>query len=272
MNTQSTNNKKDAKNKKDERMNWVQLIQSYLFIFIFHLIFILIGGYFISPWSKVDTITVEGNQDVYDQLIIDKSSIRIGDSVLKSKQRFDQSEADIVKGLTQISKVQLKFEEINKVLIQVEEFSTVAYIAKEGAYLRVLEDGSVLDDLYTISLGNQLILSKFEEGDILDTMIRELKEIDQSILNLISEIELVENRTNPLFIRVYMNNGNRVLAKIPDFSQKILYYPQMVQAVEGEKGVFDMEVGIYFTPFKDSEDPEAGVNENEEQNLGNLTE
>ena len=273
MNTQLKNEKNnDEDNRKNKRVNWIQLIQSYLLIFIFHFIFILIIGYFISPWSKVDTVTVEGNEDVYDQMIIDKSSIKIGESVFKSKQKFDQSESDIVKELTQVSDVQITIEELNKVMIRVEEFSTVAYIAKEGAYLRVLEDGSVLDELYTISLGNQLVLSKFKEGDILNLMIQELKEIDQAILNLISEIELVEDRTNPLFIRVYMNNGNRVLAKIPEFSQKILYYPQMVQAVEGQKGVFDMEVGIYFTPFKDSEDPEAGVNENEEQNLGNLTE
>ena len=262
-------NKKN--NIPDEKMNFIQLIQSYLIIIIFHLIFILIVGYFLSPWSKVDTIIIEGNQNVYDQSIIDQTSIEIGDSVYKSKKNFDQIQSNIVNELDQISDAQLKIKEINKVMIQIEEFDTVAYIAKDGSYLRVLENGRVLDELYTISLGNQLILSKFKEGKVLNAMIQELKEIDKSILNLISEIELIKNRDNPLLIRVYMNNGNRVLAKIPEFSEKIPYYPQMVQAVEGKKGVFDMEAGIYFVPFIDRENPKAGLSENEGQELEGLT-
>lgn len=271
MNSQSKNQWNEEKSLKEKpEMSWPQLIQHYLAVFIFHLIFIVIFAYLISPWSKVDTITVEGNQDVYDQLIIDESSVKIGDPIYKSKQKFEQNEKEIVDQLTQISKSKFKIEEMNKVVIQVEEFNTVAYIAKDGAYLRVLENGSVLDELYSISLGNQLILSKFEEGEVLNAMIEELKEIKRPILNLISEVELIETRENPLFIRVYMNNGNRVLAKIPDFSRKIPYYPQMVQAVEGEKGVFDMEAGIYFIPFKDSKNPDSGVNEGEEQSLEDL--
>lgn len=270
MSTQSENYQPQTEN-PDKKMSWIQLIQSYLIVIIINLILILILGYFISPWSKVDTITVEGNQDVYDQLIIDTSSITIGDSVYKTKKRFSQIEADLVQELTQISDSQLTIEGMNTIAIQVEEFETVAYIAKDGSYMRVLENGSVLDELYTISLGNQLILSKFEEGETLTSMIEELKKVKRPILNLISEIELVESRTNPLFIKIYMNNGNRVLAKIPDFSEKIPYYPQMVQAVEGKKGVFDMEAGIYFVPFNDYSDPELGVDESEAQNLDEIT-
>ncbi|MDN6195258.1 MAG: hypothetical protein L0I93_02045 [Atopostipes suicloacalis] len=69
-----------------------------------------------------------------------------------------------------------------------------------------------------------------------------------------------------------MNNGNRILAKIPDFSEKMSFYPKMVQAVESKKGVFDMEAGIYFTPFKDSDNLDLGVNSEEEENLGDLLE
>lgn len=268
MNTQPQHNQK---NESEARMSWIQLIQSYLVIFIINITSILILAYLISPWSKVDAVIVTGNQEVYDQLIVETSSVALGDSVLQTKKKFPQIEEKIVQELTQISDAQLNMEGVNKISIQVDEFETVAYIAKDGSYLRVLENGDVLDELYTISLGNQLILSKFEKGTTLTSMIEELKKIDKPILNLISEIELVESRTNPLFIKVYMNNGNRILAKIPDFSEKITYYPQMVQAVEGKKGVFDMEAGIYFVPFKDFSDPDLGVDESDGQNLDELT-
>lgn len=258
---------KIKRSKQNKKVKWNRLILSYISIVIFHALFIAGLAYFISPLSKVGTITVQGNEEVYDQVIIDKSSIKMGEFIYKSKDKFEESEEKIIDELVQISNSELKIEELNNIVIQVEEYNTVAYISKDEGYLRVLENGSVLDEPYSISLGNQLVLSKFKEGDALNLMIEELKEIKKPVLNLISEIELVERKSNPLFIHIYMNNGNRVLTKIPDFSKKMPYYPQMVQAVEGKKGVFDMEAGIYFIPYKDEKNVEAGVNEESGQEL-----
>lgn len=244
-----------------------KLLLRYIFIFAVNLFFMLIFGYLISPFSKVDTISVEGNQDVYVQEIIDESGIVKGDSLLKTKQNFSEVEKNILTELPQIASTKLIVDGMNQIIIQVDEFKAVAYIAEEGSYLRVLENGRVLDDLYTISIGNQLVLSKFKEGEALNLMIEELKKVDDPILNLISEIELTTTETNPFFIQVYMNNGNRILSNIPEFSEKILYYPKMVQAVEGKKGVFDMEAGIYFTPFNDGESEESGIDETASQEI-----
>lgn len=262
--------KERMKEKGKIEMSNRRLTQSFILVLIFHLFFIAIFAYLISPLSKVATITVEGSQNVYEQSIIDENAIEIGDYVFTSQGKFEEIEDNIINELVQVSKAKMRVEDINHLVIEVEEFDTVAYIAKDEGYLRVLENGKVLDDEYSISLGNQLVLSKFEEGKALDLMIKELGKIEKPILNLISEVELVENRANPLFIHVYMNNGNRIYAKIPDFSKKMPYYPQMVQAVESEKGVFDMEAGVYFIPFKDSEDIDLGLSPEAGQNLDDL--
>lgn len=244
-----------------------KLYLRYIFIVFIHVSFILICGYLISPLSKVGTISVQGNQYVYVQEIIDESGISIGESLIKTKQKFTAIENNITSQLPQISSVNLKIEEMNKIIIQVKEFKTVAYIAEEESYLRVLENGRVLDNLYTISIGNQLVLSKFKEGEALNLMIEELKKVEDPILNLISEIELTKTEKNPLFVQVYMNNGNRLLLNIPEFSEKTPYYPKLVQAVEGRKGVFDMEAGVYFTPFIDSESDELEIDESAGQEI-----
>lgn len=264
-------NEKDV-SEEEQLMPLNKLILRYIFIVAIHLFFILVFGYLISPLSKVDTISVEGNQDVYVQEIIDGSGLARGESVLKAKQKFAEIEKNILAELPQISSAELVINEMNKVVIQVNEFKTVAYIAEEGSYLRVLENGHVLDNLYTISIGNQLVLSKFKEGEALNLMIEELKKVEDPILNLISEIELTKTETNPLFVQIYMNNGNRILSNIPEFSEKILYYPKMVQAVEGKKGVFDMEAGIYFTPFIDGESEDSGINMSAGQELDDFDE
>lgn len=256
----------------DQIMPLNKLILRYVFVVGIQLFFILVFGYLISPLSKVDTISVEGNQDVYVQEIIDESGIERGESLLTAKKRFIEAEKNILAELPQISNAELMINEMNKIIIQVDEFKTVAYIAEDESYVRVLENGRVLENLYTTSIGNQLVLSKFKEGEALNLMIEELKKVDDPILNLISEIELTKSEKNPMFIQIYMNNGNRILSNIPEFSEKIPYYPKMVQAVEGEKGVFDMEAGIYFTPFIDGESEDSGINVSAGQELDDFEE
>ena len=245
---------------KNSIMPFYKVLQRYIPIVIVNLLFIGIMGYFISPLSKVGAITIVGTQHVYDQTVLEESAIKNGDSVIQTAQNMEEVGKKITENIPQISETSIAISGFNEVVINVEEFGTVAYIAQEGSYLRVLENGKVLDDVYAVSLGNQPVLSNFTEGQALDLMIEELSLLEEPILNLISEIELVEHRTNPLFIQVYMNNGNRVLSSIPSFSEKIPYYPQLVAAVSGQKGVFDMEVGVYFIPFMDGEE----INENTE--------
>ena len=252
---------------KNSIMPFYKVLQRYIPIVIVNLLFIGIMGYFISPLSKVGAITIVGTQHVYDQTVLEESAIKNGDSVIQTAQNMEEVGKKITENIPQISETSIAISGFNEVVINVEEFGTVAYIAQEGSYLRVLENGKVLDDVYAVSLGNQPVLSNFTEGQALDLMIKELSLLEEPILNLISEIELVEHRTNPLFIQVYMNNGNRVLSSIPSFSEKIPYYPQLVAAVSGQKGVFDMEVGVYFIPFMDGEEinEKTEVDESERQ-------
>lgn len=269
--------KSDNKNSKNKNLNSKQqppmathkILQRYIPIVFVNLLFILVLGYFISPWSKVGTVSVEGNEFVYVQTVIDESGIRTGDSMIELYQETEAIGEQITKEIPQVSNSHVEILGLNEIFLHIEEYSTVAYIAQDESYLRVLENGTVLDDVYDVSIGNQPVLSNFDEGEALNLVIEQMSQLDPAILHLISEIELVENRANPLFMRAYMNNGNRILSSIPSFSEKISYYPQMVQAVSGLKGVFDMEVGVYFTPFVTQEniDENTEVDEIERQEL-----
>lgn len=250
-----------------DTMETHKILQRYIPIVVVNIIVIGILAYFISPLSKVDSISVEGTQVVYDQEVINQSGLRSGETVLQVMGSFDAVEKELEANIPQVADASVYLNGINEIVVNIKEYSTVAYIAQDESYLRVLENGTVLDDEFAVSIGNQPVLSKFKEGETLNMMIAEISKLNLPILNLISEIELVESRSNPLFIRVYMNNGNRILSTIPTFSEKISYYPQMVQAVEGRKGIFDMEAGVYFIPFIDGESEDSGIDEEERQAL-----
>lgn len=249
-----------------QEMPYKSLIPKYLLIVVFNLLIIGIMLFFVSPYSKIDTVSVRGNNMVYDQNVIDATQVKKGDPLLKTYRQLKQIENTVTKQLQQVSKSKAKITHINELQIEIEEYDTVAYLSSDEIYLRVLENGTILEQEYSVSLGNQPILSGFKEGKALDTMIEELEQLEKSTLDLISEIELTKKESNPFFIKIFMNNGNQVLTSIPSFSEKISYYPEMIQAVEGEKGVFDMEAGIYFVPFKNKENDEEGLEE-EQQNL-----
>ena len=65
-----------------------------------------------------------------------------------------------------------------------------------------------------------------------------------------------------------MDDGFEVRAVIPTFSERMEYYPEITAQLNGlEKGVIDMEVGTYFTPYSEmygpSEEDEEVVEEDE---------
>lgn len=267
-----TANELNDKNSKvaPDQMAFHKIMQRYIPILLVNVLLIIVLAYFISPLSKVATITVTGNDVVYDQMIIDESAIISGDSVIQTIDKRESIVAAIENNIAQVAAVDVQLEDFNNIVINTQEFATFAYIAQDGSYLRVLENGQVLDDEFAISLGNQPVLSKFEEGEALNLMIEQLSFIETPILDLISEIEYTDDAVNPLMITVYMNNGNRVLASIPSFSEKMPYYPQMVRAVHNQKGLFDMEMGIYFIPFVNNDSEADILDEAQRQEIDEL--
>src|SRR5699024_11798603 len=87
----------------------------------------------------------------YDQQIIDQSGIHGGDSLIETMRKKDVAVSHIVDELPQVSNSTIEVTGFNDIIIQVKEFNTVAYIADDSSYLRVLENGAVLDDVYSVS-------------------------------------------------------------------------------------------------------------------------
>lgn len=245
------------------KMSQGDILKRFIPLVLFFICCIIGALYFISPYSEVETLTVEGSEEVLDQQVIDFSGVRSGDSLWGTYFEREQIENQIIHELPQVSDVSLSFSGINDFTFEIEEYETVAYLSDERGYLKVLENGEILEEEYTTSIGNQPVFLSFEEGTALDRIISEFEELDTSIQDLISEVEHIESEHNPLLVRVYMNNGNQVLASIPNFSDRLAYYPQMVRAVEGQYGVFDLEAGAFFIPFVDNDPESEELEENE---------
>lgn len=240
-NDQRTDEQIPPQNKWHMRFNYAVLL------IVFSLI-ILVSSYFISPLSRIQKFVIRGNEGVVEQEVLAASNLKMNQSIF-DVWHHENKTAKKIERLPQVQHAEVALKNWNEVHVKLYEHKTVAYMPKGEKYRRVLENGVILNTAYVHSIGNQPLLNHFKEGKALDKMIAELEKLDPNVLHMISEIEYLPEHANPLFVQVFMNNGNRVLASIPEFSEKMNYYPEMVKLTDNQKGIFDMEVGVYFIPF-----------------------
>lgn len=221
----------------------------YMSVFFILILFIL---YTQSSLSNVAKINVEGNEYTSKKEIIKASDLSTHTSF------FSVNSDDVSKKIkenTQIKSASIEKAFPNKINIHVKEYDRVAYVADDGKFIPILENGEILksnqgEDTH----GDAPLLVGWNNGERLEEMIKELIKIPDSIAHSISEIEYTPTDVNKMFITLYMNDGFEVTANIEDLSKKILAYPQIVSELGPEAaGVIDFEVydGLYDPYFKD---------------------
>lgn len=225
-----------------------------MLVFIF-ILSIVLSAYSISPYSKVNEVSVEGTTEVYDQEIYENSTIRMGESLFTVFRNRSDIEESIEANILQIADARINLSGLQAVTITVSEYDTVAYLLNEDQYYKILENGVILDESFPRITSNQPVLLNFSQGPVLDRMLEEYEEVDDQVKGAVSEIELMDSDRNEMLVRAFMNDGNEVLVSIPSLSERLNYYLQMRETVGDEKGLFDLEAGAYFIPF-DSEDYE----------------
>ena len=241
--------------KEKRRKKMYRRLVALLFLFSFA---ILIVVYFITPLSKVDQVSVSGTKEVTDQAVIDASQIRSGDSLWETFFSRNKIETTLKKQLPQVKSMKLKFNSINSYELVVSEYKTVAYLEKGDEYYNILSNGKIVNESRKISIGNPPIFVNFKEGKALNKMLEQYQVLNENIHNSISEIEYTPSKTDDYLITLYMNDGNQVVASILSFAEKMVYYPDIVEKIGEEKGVINIEVGIYFMPFE-SESPKENT-------------
>lgn len=230
-------------------------IIKWFIIMAFFLISIGLSLYVMSPYSLIEEVTVEGTNEVYIQDVLDASLIRSGDSLLQGYLNKGETEERIVEENPQVKEASITLSGLQHLTIAIEEHETVAYLLRDNRYSKILENGVILDEVIPRPDSKQAILSGFSEGPELNRILDLYPKVDDQVKMMISEIEHIDATENSMLIRLFMTDGNQVTASIPTFPERMNYYPDMVEAVDGVKGTFDLEAGAFFVPF-DSEEAE----------------
>lgn len=230
-----------------------------LTVFIFALLAVL---YFQSSLSKVEKITVSGAVLQQPEFYKEQSGL------VKDKSIWGFNTGEIEKSLEKVigvQKVSVSRKWFRNVEIAITEWKTVAYMEDEGQYSLLLENGETFPNNMLLPDADSPVLNKFKSSKLRKRMTKQLLKMDPEVFHSISEIIFTGDKLDTDSITIYMDDGFEVRAFISTFAEKMSYYPDITaQLNDYEKGVIDMEVGTFFTPFSKV----YGLIEEEEDTIG----
>ncbi|WP_048000026.1 cell division protein FtsQ/DivIB [Lactiplantibacillus herbarum] len=209
----------------------------------------LVAGYFISPLSHVQRVTVTGTDKLTSSQVKSATKIQSGVALWsvighdqRTSQRANQAQA-------QIGKVTTKLVGVNNVRVTVKEIKIAGYLVTGQNYRRVLENGLILKSTYSQPGGGSPIYANFKSGSRLEKMIAQYAKLPSAVKHNISEIKYAPSKANAERVHLYMNDGNEVYATITTFANKMAYYPGIVAKMK-TRSIINLEVGAYSYSFK----------------------
>ncbi|MGM8211834.1 cell division protein FtsQ/DivIB [Virgibacillus sp. W0430] len=226
-------------------------------IFYLSIFFILISiiVYLQSPLSHIKQIEVKGNAFLKEDEVIALSEL----STRTNIWAIDRTGiGETIKKNPVVDQVEVVRKLPWTVEIHLKEHDLIGYIEQKGVYHPVLENGEKLTTINASVVGDAPLMSNFNDAGFLTKMAKELQQLPDSILHLISEVSWQPTEKNKYKIILYMNDGYTVNGTIRGFSEKMKAYPSIVSQLNPqEKGIIHIGVGSYFEKTNESNKEEA---------------
>ncbi|ANU27897.1 cell division protein FtsQ/DivIB [Planococcus versutus] len=212
-----------------------------------------------SKYSEIQNITIEGAV-LFDQKSYEAASgLTIGDSMWSFDTR---AVAQKIEKLEWVEKATVKKNWLTGVKLDVQEYVQMGYLDVGNSYQMILSNNLALNQPVTIVNGP--IYSNFDDEKKREALIDQLTDIEPEVLQLVSQIMLNIEKEDADYVTLYMNDGNEIRGILSTLAEKMNYYPSVVAQLEDEqKGVIDMEVGIFFRSYADVYGFAKEVSENE---------
>ena len=210
--------------------------RALLVIFILLILAIII--YSISL-LKVKTYYVYNNNYLTDEEVLNILKLNKNSSFLFTNTLTEKA---IVNKNNRIKDVKIKRTLSLEVKVYVTEYKILYYdnlnnnsIIEGGEKVNYKDDNS------------PVLVNKIEDKEILNKFNNKMNKVDNTILDVISEIKYVPNGIDKERFLFSMNDGNYVYVTISKLT-KINEYRSVIDSVEDKKGILYLDYGNYFVP------------------------
>lgn len=221
--------------------------RKFYFVISLFVIVLLLVLYFQSPLSKIEDIKITGAHIHETAFYLEKSGLQSGEGLWGFTKEDVKKQLKEVEGVQQVDVSRAWFRDV---IIKIEEWRAIAYLEKDHQYALLLENGEVFKPKKLLLEEDAPIVNGFTNQETQSRIIEQLQKMENNVYQLISEIIYTGTKANPDSITVYMDDGYEIKALLSTFADKMIYYPEIVSQLTGEeKGIIDMEVGTFFTPY-----------------------
>ncbi|KRL01417.1 cell division protein FtsQ/DivIB [Liquorilactobacillus capillatus] len=224
------------------------LYRHLTFNLVLFLVLGLIALYLILPISKVQKLMVSGTDQLTQKAIIKAGGVRTDNLIIKVLLNEEKIKTSVKEKVTEIKDVKLVIKGTT-VNYKVKEFPIVGYVAEKGKYYRLNSRGEVSKVRRDEAQGNYPLYYDFRNQRRLAALAKQIAGLPSNLRSAISEIHYTPSDVNSEKIKIYMNDGNEVIASISTLAQKMVYYPS-IKAKASNKILVDFEVGAYSYPLK----------------------
>ena len=223
------NKKKDAKTKTV----FNTLKNRYFLLGVFFGLLILVLAYFISDYSNIYHISVEGNIYLKNEDIIRLSGIEKNDKYLLVFPSIKQKKL-LSSPYIEEAKVEMLDDRIIK--ISVKEVKQVGYIFEDGLSNVLLIDGTrIVLDKSNYYLIEKLPLIEGYKKDQIKEILRGFKLIDYKTIDEISEIHRYPFSYDENMMEVIMRDGNYCFVSWTGLNMLSEYY-QIISGIDASLG------------------------------------
>ena len=221
---------------KKKKKKKFRVKRALLVVFILLVISLII---YIISLLKIKTFYVYNNNYLTDQEVLDILKLNKKSSFLLSNTLTEKA---IISKNKRIKDVKIKKTLALEIKVYVTEYKILFYDA-ENKY-SVLEGGEHID---YIDDNSPVLVNKVEDQEIYKKFINKMNKVDNTILDVISEIKYVPNGIDKERFLFSMNDGNYVYVTISKLT-KINEYRSVIDSVEDKRGILYLDYGNYFVP------------------------
>lgn len=214
--------------KKKRKISFLKILIVFLLIYLF-----IVGGYKLIT-INIKNIYVIGNNYTKDKYIIEKAGLT------NYPPFFLTTRSSIKRKL-------LNYDEILNVNVKKKLFSVYLYVDEniplfynKNSNKIVLKNGKEIDDKYNVA-----VLNNYVPDTIYNDFINSMGNVNQDILDRISEINYVPNDVDSKRFYLIMDDGNSVYLTLDDFL-KINNYIEIIKTLDNNKGTIYLDSGNYF--------------------------
>ena len=203
--------------------------------------------YFILPFSRVTSVKINGSYSESKDEILKASDLKYYQSLFVIWPQTSQIEKQIKQRVPAVKAADISYQGSN-ITIKAAEYPMVGYLKRNDNYYRITASGSVSKQKISQVSGKYPFFYSFHKPRQLKQVAQQIGQLAPEVKQGISEVHFVPTSVDPERVRLYMNDGNQVLAKISTLSDKMKYYPNMAASMDSP-GIIDLEVGAYSYPY-----------------------